>query len=372
MVMSDKPRMQQMPPMPQMGLDLGMEPLVEAPTPTPAAKAAKTAKTAKTVKSVQADAAAAANAGEAHATPMTLADMAQLLSADPDYRVIRRLQPSTHFDRAAVGPVKRVAVLDTETTGLSSATDVIIELALVVMDIDTLTGQPVGEVLVFDGFQDPGRPIPKEVQQLTGITDAMVKGQALDAAAISSIMDGVQWVVAHNAGFDRPFVEQRLSYFADLPWACSFADIPWKQHGIGSAKLEALAAHYGWFYDAHRADMDCHALAAVLGQPVGDTGQLGWQLLLGALDAPQYTLQATGAPFDAKDALKARGYRWDGVQRVWHTRVASEQGLRDECAWLGDHVYANPRAQVAVAEVNALARYSARTPQFVSHAVRAT
>jgi hypothetical protein len=57
---------------------------------------------------------------------------------------------------------------------------------------------------------------------------------------------------------------------------------------------------------------------------------------------------------------------------VWHTRVASEQGLRDECAWLGDHVYANPRAQVAVAEVNALARYSARTPQFVSHAVRAT
>ena len=28
-------------------------------------------------------------------------------------------------------------------------------------------------------------------------------------------------------------------------------------------------------------------------------------------------LRATGAPFDTKDALKARGYRWDGSARVW-------------------------------------------------------
>ena len=333
---------------PQMGLDLGLPEVIE----TGVTNARQPVK-------------------PNNAAAMSLDDMAKALNTHADYRVIRRLVPATHFDGVATGPTKRVAVLDTETTGLSAASDVIIELAVVVMDIDTTTGLPVGEVQVFDGFQDPGRPIPKEVQQLTGISDDMVKGQALDEAALSRIMDGVQWVVAHNAGFDRPFVEQRLPYFADLPWACSFADIAWKKHGVGSAKLEAVAAHNGWFYDAHRADMDCHALAAVLAAPVGETGRNGWQVLLAALDAPQYKLQATGAPFDAKDLLKARGYRWDSVQRVWHTRLSSNAELDAECAWLADHVYANPRAQVAIATVDALARYSARTPQTETRPVRA-
>ena len=344
-----------MPDKPQMGLDLGLPEVVE-PGATKASKPVKAATQAQ------------ATSGQA---TMSLDEMAKALNAHADYRVIQRLVPVTHFDGAATGPIKRVAVLDTETTGLSAVTDVIIELAVVVMDIDTLTGQPVGAVQVFDGFQDPGRPIPKEVQQLTGISDDMVKGQVLDEAALSRVMDGVQWVVAHNAGFDRPFVEQRLPYFADLPWACSFADIAWKKHGVGSAKLEALAAHHGWFYDAHRADMDCHALAAVLGAPVGETGHNGWQVLLAALDAPQYKLQATGAPFDAKDLLKARGYRWDSVQRVWHTRLSSHAELDAECAWLADHVYANPRAQVAIATVDALARYSTRTPQAEARSIRA-
>ena len=34
--------------------------------------------------------------------------------------------------------------------------------------------------------------------------------------------------------------------------------------GQGSAKLESLALACGWFYDAHRAETDCHALLAVL------------------------------------------------------------------------------------------------------------
>lgn len=343
--MSDKP---------QMGLDLGLPELVET-SPAKAGKPVKSAAPSKTT---------------ANPVGMSLDQMAKALNAHADYRVIQRLVPTTHFDAVATGPIKRVAVLDTETTGLSAATDVIIELAVVVMDIDTATGLPVGQVQVFDGFQDPGRPIPKEVQQLTGISDDMVKGQSLDEAALSRVMDGVQWVVAHNAGFDRPFVEQRLPYFAELPWACSFADIAWKKHGVSSAKLEALAAHHGWFYDAHRADMDCHALVAVLSAPVGETGHNGWQVLLAALDAPQYKLHATGAPFDAKDLLKARGYRWDSTQRVWHTRLSSGAELDAECAWLAEHVYANPKAQVAVATVDAWARYSARAPQAEVRPVR--
>ena len=47
--------------------------------------------------------------------------MATTLERHPDYRVLRRLMPVLHFDRQPQGPVIRVLVLDTETTGLATA-----------------------------------------------------------------------------------------------------------------------------------------------------------------------------------------------------------------------------------------------------------
>ncbi|MDI1272399.1 MAG: DNA polymerase III subunit epsilon, partial [Polaromonas sp.] len=167
-------------------------------------------------------------------------------------------------------------------------------------------------------------------------------------------------VIAHNAGFDRPFVEARLAQFAQRPWACSFADLDWKKEGRGSAKLTQLALELGWFYDAHRAEMDCHALLAVLASPLPVSGQTGLAQLLTVAARPGYRLQATAAPFEAKDLLKARGYRWDGEHRVWHTRLGDEAQLQAECEWLKASVYGNRTARVQVERLDAGNRYSLR------------
>jgi DNA polymerase III subunit epsilon len=294
--------------------------------------------------------------------------LAQTLEAHPDYRVQRRLKPTLHWPGQALAPVAltRVLVLDTETTGLDHAKDKIIELALLCFDVDTLTGLPVGEVQVYDGLEDPGMPIPKEVVAITGILDSDVCGQRLDEQRIAQLLDGVDVVIAHNAGFDRPFVEARIREFRQLAWACSFADIDWKAQGRTSAKLENLAQALGLFYDAHRAEMDCHALLAVLVAPLAsrtDTGtkHTGLAHLLQAAKKPSYRLQATHAPFDAKDKLKARGYRWSPDQKVWHTRLDDEAALQLECEWLKPHVYHDRAVVVQVEKQSALVKYSARS-----------
>ena len=207
---------------------------------------------------------------------------ARVLEAHADYRVQRRLQPTLLWPGQASGITRRVIVLDTETTGLDQSKECIIELAMLAVDVDTGTGLPVGPVQVYDGLEDPGKPIPKEVVAITGLTDADVAGQRLDAARIASMLEGVDVIVAHNAGFDRPFVEARLPGFSLIPWACSFADIDWKAQGMGSAKLESLAHAQGWFYDAHRAEMDCHALLAVLAKPLPLEPGTGMARLLAA------------------------------------------------------------------------------------------
>ncbi|MDR7305092.1 3'-5' exonuclease [Rhodoferax saidenbachensis] len=342
----------------QLGFDF-LPDLPTLPSAKPAAK--KRTSSAATKAPASARAAPAPVAEVAPAAPALDAEaMARALEAHPDYRVQRRLVPKLNWPGTAQGAIKRILVLDTETTGLDQAREKIIELALLRVDVDTATGLPVGPVQVYDGLEDPGKPIPAEVVKITGITDADVQGQALDLDRVAELLDGVDVVIAHNAGFDRPFVESRLPAFAKVAWSCSFADIDWKAQGRGSAKLESLAQELGLFYDAHRAEMDCHALLAVLAVPLPHAPHTGLAQLLEAANHPSYRLSATNAPFDAKDLLKARGYRWNADQRVWATRLADDAALHAEFDWLRDQVYNHRHAAVQIEKMDALAKYSNR------------
>jgi len=286
--------------------------------------------------------------------------MAQVLDGHPDYRVLRRLKPRREFGHKRQGEIAKVLILDTETTGLDSSRDRIIELALILVDVDKATGLPLQVQEVFDELEDPGRPIPAEATRVTGITDAMVAGKRLDEARIAELMKGVDLVIAHNARFDRGFVEARLPAFAQLPWACSVSEIDWQAQGRGSAKLEFLAHELGFFYDAHRAEMDCHALLAVLAAPLPNTGETGLARLLAAAQATSYRVQATGSPFASKDALRARGYRWDAERKVWHTLVGNQAALDAECEWLKKDVYGGRSARIDIERQTALERFSSR------------
>ncbi|HYW57143.1 MAG TPA: 3'-5' exonuclease [Polaromonas sp.] len=286
--------------------------------------------------------------------------MARLLEAHPDYRVLRRLPVQLRFAHQPTGPVTRVLILDTETTGLYHARDRIIELALLAVDVETATGLPTGEVEVYNALEDPGMPISKEVQGITGINDEMVRGHRLDEQRVASMLLKADLVLAHNAGFDRPFVEARMAQFSRLPWACSFADLDWKKEGRSSAKLSQLALELGWFYDAHRAEMDCHALLAVLACQLPLSGHTGLAGLLAVSVRTSYRLQATAAPFEAKDLLRARGYRWDADIKVWQIKLGDENSLRAECQWLKTSVYAGRSARVQLEQFDASSRYSAR------------
>ena len=69
-------------------------------------------------------------------TPLALEEIAVVLERSPDYRVLRRLVPTLDFRRKPLGAVRQVLVLDTETTGLESGKDKVIELALLRVAVD--------------------------------------------------------------------------------------------------------------------------------------------------------------------------------------------------------------------------------------------
>lgn len=245
----------------------------------------------------------------------------------PGYRILERLPApfSDLPDRLPEG-ARRIAILDVETTGLDPDSCEIIELALMHVAIDE-NGRVIGHSKPQSWLQDPGRPLSEEVSELTGLTDADLAGQTLDEKMITGLLKRCDLVVAHNAAFDVRFVDRRFPELRSLPWACSLSEIAWEASGYPCRKLEHLVMEHGGFFTGHRAEADVWAAFQLLRQQVRARGEpesaydpcrgTYFHMLFCSSDAGAVRVRANGLPFEQKDWVKARGYRWDPVKKCW-------------------------------------------------------
>ena len=189
----------------------------------------------------------------------------------------------------------------------------------------------------------------------------MVAGQVIGIQALRELIDPADLIIAHNAGFDRPFCESFSSAFAGKAWACSVKEVNWPLRGFEGTKLAYLIGQAGYFHDGHRAVDDCFALLEVLALPAPDGGNALGELYHASQQA-RVRIYAENSPFDMKDHLKARGYRWsdgsDGRPKSWWLEV-SEEALDDERHYLRTEIYRYPDADPPTKRLTAFDRYRA-------------
>lgn len=298
-----------------------------------------------------------------HPAQAGLEEMASMLEASGQYRILRRLESRAAYCVADGSRLHRGVYLDVETTGLDPATDEIIEVAMAKFDFSS-DGRIFSVHESFERFRDPGRPIPAAVTAMTGITDGMVAGASVDPSEIEAFLDRAVLVIAHNAAFDRRFAERFCNAFAYLPWACSHSEVPWHAEGFtNGTKLQNLASASGFFFDGHRASADCRAGLELLSRKLPRSGRTALDVLLESCRTPRWRVAATGAPFELRGILKGRGYRWcngdDGRPRAWIIEVA-ERALDAEQDFLAREIYGRADADIDVRRVNAYDRHSDR------------
>ncbi len=111
--------------------------------------------------------------------------------------------------------------------------------------------------------------------------------------------------------------------------------MPWREIGCEGAKLGYLVNGCGLFHSGHRAVDNCHALLEVLAHEVGSAP--AYLHLLDSSTRTRVRIWAEWAPFNQKDVLRARGYRWSGGgdsrPRAWWTEV-DEDDLAVELRFL--------------------------------------
>ena len=283
--------------------------------------------------------------------PITFEAAARVLEGSDDFRVLRRLRPREISGPRPLGPgEKRAVILDTETTGLDHKRHEVIELGMVEFVHDA-AGVILAVTAEYNALQEPSGSLPPEITRLTGITDAMLEGQRIDLEAVEAFIADADLVIAHNAGFDRPFCERLVRGFDPKPWACSVKEVPWAEFGFEGSKLGYLVGQIGWFHTGHRATDDCHALLEVLAAPLPDNTGSAFGHLLARSETAHIRIWAEGAPFELKDQLRGRGYRWsdgsDGRPRAWWIEI-EEALAQAEIAFLETEIYmrrVRPRAQ---------------------------
>lgn len=291
--------------------------------------------------------------------PAALDEMVSSLEATGNFRVLRRLVPREPNGMAVANTSKLGIILDVETTGLDYRRHEVIEIAMIKFwysEIDEI----IAIADVFQSFNDPGEPIPAAITELTGITDVIVAGHKIDPKAVDCFVADARVVISHNAAFDRPFAEKLRPIFFQKNWACSLTEIDWKAHGFDGGKLGHLLGGFGLFHDAHRAVDDCHALLEILARRPPGNSETMLATLLKHARRKTVRVWADNSPYELKDVLKARGYRWsdgsDGSRRAWYVDV-DEQDHGAEIDYLRKEIYQR-EVGLSCKEMDALTRFS--------------
>jgi len=232
-----------------------------------------------------------------------------------------------------------ICFLDTETTGINRSTDQIIELALKVVEFEKRSGKIISIKKEYESFNQPDKEIQDHIIALTGINQEMVKDQYIEWEEVDSILKNVDLIVAHNASFDRSFVDKLSKVTPNKIWGCSIKDIDWLSKGFSNQKQELLCHWHGFYFDAHRAMNDVDALIHLMIHPYYDKDRPIIELINNAKKVI-YKIHVTNFAYNEvkKDLIKSEGYKWNTKEKVWFKEVA-EKELESEKAYLNKIIY---------------------------------
>lgn len=270
-------------------------------------------------------------------TPINaLGDDCRVLNRIPGTKLIAELGIGVHdLDialNAPIGDERSFCLLDCETTGFSANTDTIIELGMLKVLYSPSAKRVTSIVKGLCFLEESPTSLKPIITEVTGLTDAMIKGHRIDDVAVADFISGTDFIVAHNALFDRSFFDARFPQLNNLVWGCSAkgGDIKWRDFGFSSSALEFINQNLNFFYDAHRASVDCMATVWPLYVVDGAFAQL-----LDSISTPRYVVDAINAPYEVKEQLKALGMSWNPDRKCWQATVTGDDALRSTLDSLG-------------------------------------
>ena len=235
--------------------------------------------------------------------------------------------------------VIRICFLDFETTGLDVEDSEVIEVAMKLVEFNKEDGSIISAVKEYESYNDPCCEIEEKITNLTGITNEMVKGHSINWDTVKDLLKLSQLVVAHNAPFDRKFLEKYTE--SNNVWACSKEDVNWSNRGFMKNNLESLCVWHGFYYGAHRAMNDVNAMIHLLSHTSYNSDNTPILELIGNAKKTHFKI-INVFPYNEQyiKLLKKRGgYRFNSENKSWNITLNDQSVVDEEVAWLTENIY---------------------------------
>ena len=256
----------------------------------------------------------------------------------------------------AKGETLNITFLDTETTGTNRLNDEVIEIAIKKIEFEKDSGKIIKIISQYESFNEPNQEISDKITKLTGIDNKTVKNKCIDWELIDSVLKDTDIIVAHNAKFDRAFVDRYSSISSSKIWGCTINDIDWFEKGFSSQKQELLCYWHGFYFEAHRAMNDVDALIQLLIHPHYGKNRPILELIKNARQIRNKVL-GSNFPYNEqkKDKIKGDGYKWSTIDKIWYKEV-DKNNLILEKKYLSSVIY-NGEFNGHVEEIDPNERY---------------
>jgi DNA polymerase III subunit epsilon len=212
--------------------------------------------------------------------------------------------------------MQNLLILDTETTGIDPKKGKLIEVAGIFFNIPSKS--IIQQISTLFYAED------NAAQHINNITVESLRSVNPGLCAISNdvlsfMMGKCDAVIAHNANFDRRWVEHHLEQkliSQQKKWLCSKEDIQWAPSK--SLKLVDIAEAMGVpVVSAHRALSDCQMLAACLAKLPDLDAQLN--------SGSSRKLYVANVSYEDKELPKKAGFYWDADRKKWFKKMRPEQ-----------------------------------------------
>lgn len=166
-------------------------------------------------------------------------------------------------------------ILDIEATGLNIFIDEISEIAIRKFLYNKKTNEIIKPLDSYNSFNEVSEKHKEKftltrdnekktkITELTNIYWEDIEGKKIDWDKVSEMLSQCDFIVAHNARFDKNMVDKYVQNNSSK-WFCSFRDIDWNSKGHIVLKQEFLCLDYGFVFESHRAINDVDALYSLL------------------------------------------------------------------------------------------------------------
>jgi len=211
----------------------------------------------------------------------------------------------------------KIMTIDAETSTagqyVDPNTDEICELGLIIADYHSKTiltqYSQLFKVKHWSKEAEAIHRIPEDICQTKGIESSNIKNltKLID-------LDSIDYVIAHNAGYDKTVLTRYWPDIISKNWICSQHDFLHQKVNMTSKRLNHLAADYEILVPgAHRALRDCHiVLEMAYHNDITDA----WD----RKNEKKYVVEAYGRYQEGiPQQFKENGWKWNPDKKCWHS-----------------------------------------------------